>query len=174
VGLCTVLLPGELRRYEELADYCEANDIRLSLPTLAAVGAAEDMRRASEEQYEQVLGLLKSHPRLSVDWAFSYFLRPGCPAGKEKIAITCYGDVLGCSLNHISFGNVKHEPLETIWRRAGRFSQFRKHSPRCLAAFDPYHIDNFLVPIARFDHSPVHYADHPNMTPESEPDLFER
>ncbi|GAG13852.1 unnamed protein product, partial [marine sediment metagenome] len=109
VGLCTVLFPGEMRRYVELAEYCEKNDIRAALPTLAAVGAAEDMGPASEEHHRQVMGLLRDHPCLNVDWAFSYFLGPRCPSGKEKIAITCYGDVLGCTLNHISFGNIRQE-----------------------------------------------------------------
>ncbi len=119
-----------------------------------------------------MIGLLKKYPHLSVDWAFSYYLKPRCPSGKEKIAVTCHGDVLGCTLNHISFGNIKRESLKTIWRRAGRFSQFRKNSSRCLAAFDRIHIDNYLSPMTRFHGSPVFFADHPNITPSSEPRLY--
>jgi len=175
VGLSTVLFPGDMQRYVELAEYCEMNDLRAYLSSVAAVGAAEDIRPASEKDYERAMELSKRFPRLAVDcvgWAFSYFLRPRCPAGKEKIVVTCYGDVMGCSLNHISFGNVRQEPLERIWRRAGRFSQFKKNSDRCLAAFDSYHIENYVAPIARFDKSPVRYQDHPNMTWENEPELF--
>jgi len=175
VGLCTVFFPGELQRYVELAEYCEKNDLRAYLSTVAAVGAAEDVRPASEEDYEQAMELSRRYPRLAVDcvgWAFSYSFRPRCPAAKEKVAITCCGDVLGCSLNHISFGNVRQEPLERIWRRAGRFSQFRKNSDRCLAGFDSYHIETYVAPIASFDQSPVRYQDHPNITRETEPDLF--
>jgi len=109
---------------------------------------------------------------LSVDWAFSYSLKPRCPSGKEKIAITCYGDVLGCTLNHISFGNIKKEPLQKIWRRAGQFSQFKKNSDRCLAAFDSHYIRTFLGPIARMEKSPVPFQDHPSISPEEEPGVF--
>jgi hypothetical protein len=141
---------------------------------LAEVGAAENTGAASRKEYEQILGLLKKYPHLSVDWGFSYFLKRRCPSGKEKIAITCYGDVLGCTLNHISFGNIKEESLKKIWERAGHFSQFKKNSDRCLAAFDDGHIKNFLTPLIRFDGSPVHFEDHPNITLESEPRLFSR
>lgn len=172
VGLCTVLFPGHVKRYHELAEFCKRNSLSIALPSLAGVGAAEKSRCASEGEYEQVVGLLKKHPHLSVDWAFSYYLRPRCPSGKEKIAITCHGDVLGCTLNHISFGNIKRESLKTIWQRAGRFSQFRKNSSRCLAAFDRIHIDNYLAPMTRFPESPVFFTDHPNITPASEPQLY--
>ena len=174
VGVCTILFPGELERCRELAEYGEENGLRVSLPTVAPVGAAERLEPATEEQYEQVLALLRQYPHLTVDWASSYSLRSRCPAGKEKIAITCYGEVMGCSLNHISFGNVREEPLQTIWERAGRFSQFRKHSDHCIAGFDHYHINNYLAPIADLDERPVHYSRHPNITEETEPDLFER
>jgi len=174
VGLCTVLFPEHEKRYIELAEFCQKKGLSMALPSLAGVGAAEDAGAASQKEYEQILRLMKKYPHLSVDWGFSYFLKRRCPSGKEKIAITCYGDVLGCTLNHISFGNIKEESLKKIWERAGHFSQFKKNSDRCLAAFDDGYIKNFLTPLIRFDGNPVHFEDHPNITPESEPRLFSR
>ena len=172
VGLCSVLFPGELDRSRELAEYAEKDGLRLSLPTVAAVGAAERMQPATALEYEQVLALLKQYPHMTVDWASSYFLDARCPSGKETLAVTCYGEVMGCSLNHISFGDVREEPLEAIWKRAGRFSQFRKNSDRCIAAFDRYYIDNYLTPIVDLDERPVHYSHHPNIIEETDPGLF--
>jgi MoaA/NifB/PqqE/SkfB family radical SAM enzyme len=172
VGLCTVLFPEHEERYIELAEYCQKNGLSMALPALAGVGAAEDGGAASQKEYDQILRLLEQFPQLSVDWGFSYFLKRRCPSGKEKIAVTCYGDVLGCTLNHISFGNIKEEPLKSIWKRAGCFSQFKKNSDRCLAAFDDVHIKNYLTTINLFNESPVYYEDHPNITPESESGLF--
>ena len=172
-GFCTVFFPGHPEQYREMAEFCRRNRLSIALPSLAGVGAAEGARPASENEYRQVVGLLEEFPLLSVDWAFSYYLRPRCPSGKEKIAITCYGDVLGCTLNHISFGNIKREPLKKIWQRMGRFSQFSKNSGRCLAAFDRIHIARYLAPIASFQESPVHYEEHPGITPVTEPRLFE-
>jgi len=172
VGICTVFMPGEADRVAAVLRYCQDNGLRAFLSVLAPVGAAEDARGSSEEEYRQVAAFKSQYPNLSVDWDSSYFLTPRCPAGKEKIAITCQGDVLGCSLTHISFGNVKDEPLMGIWQRAARFSQFRKPLDRCLAAFDGTYIQQFLPPIAKLDYSPVFYSDHPEITSASEPSLF--
>jgi MoaA/NifB/PqqE/SkfB family radical SAM enzyme len=172
VGLCTVLFPEHEERYIELAEHCQENGLSMALPALAGVGAAEEGGAASQKEHSQILSLLERYPLLSVDWGFSYFLKRRCPSGKEKIAITCYGDVLGCTLNHISFGSIKEEPLKSIWKRAGKFSQFKKNNDRCLAAFDDVHIESYLNPIKLLNESPVLYEKHPNITPESEPGLF--
>ena len=116
--------------------------------------------------------LLEQYPHATVDWSCSYFLRPRCSAGKEKLAVTCYGSVLGCCLNHISFGNVKEEPLRRIWERAMKFSAFREAPDRCLAAFDEQYRNDFMAPIARMAQSPVPYKDHPAINAATEPDLF--
>jgi len=174
VGICTVFVPGEADRVAAVLRYCQDNGLRAFLSVLAPVGAAEDARSSSEDEYRQVAAFKSQYPNLSVDWDSSYFLTPRCPAGKEKIAITCRGDVLGCSLTHISFGNVKQEPLMRIWQRASAFSQFKKAPDRCLAAFDRTYIEQFLPPIAEWDCSPIVYSDHPEITPASEPELFSR
>lgn len=172
VGLCTVLFPEHEERYIELAEFCRKKGLSMALPSLAGVGAAEDTGAATQKEYEQIRRLSKKYPQLSVDWGFSYFLKPRCPSGKEKIAVTCYGDVLGCTLNHIAFGNIKKESLQKIWERAGCFSQFQKNSERCLAAFDELHIRSFLAPLTDYEESPVHFKDHPNIKPDNEPELF--
>jgi MoaA/NifB/PqqE/SkfB family radical SAM enzyme len=173
VGISTVFVPGSTERLLGLLRYCEGNGLRVFLATLACVGAAEEMAGATEQSYEEVMALLRDHPRVTVDWSCSYFLRPRCSAGKEKLAITCYGNVLGCCLNHISFGNVKDEPLRRIWERAMKFSAFRKDTDRCLAAFDEQYRADIMAPMARMGRSPVRYADHPKINPTTEPDLFE-
>jgi len=173
VGLSTVFFPGEDGRYAELADYCGRHHLLMNLCAQAGVQSGDGSSSTPTKEYERLARFLRNYPGAGVDWAFSYFLRPRCPSGKEKITITCYGDVIGCTLNPISFGNIRQEPLERIWERAGRFSQFRKNSDRCLAAFDPYHIDHYLRPLNHSAHGPVHFRDHPAITPENEPGLFE-
>jgi MoaA/NifB/PqqE/SkfB family radical SAM enzyme len=172
VGISTVFVPGERERILSLLRYCEDNGLRAFLAMLTRVGAAEEMAGATDASYEEVMAIVRKHRHVTVDWSCSYFLRPRCSAGKEKLAITCYGSVLGCCLNHISFGNVKQEPLRRIWERAKAFSAFRRPSDRCLAAFDRQYRDDFMAPIARMAQSPVSYTDHPRITPTTEPDLF--
>ncbi len=172
VGLCGVIFPGEVSRYHELLEFCRKNELLASGGEVAAVGAAENEPLVSDEEHQALVDLLQSHPRLTFDWALSYFLKPRCPAGKEKIGITCFGDIIGCSLNPISFGNVTEEPVEKIWKRMGRFSQIKVDSDRCLTAGNRYYISTFIVPIGNSSSNPVHFRNHPNMTPDKEPDLY--
>ncbi len=172
VGLATVILPGKMDRFKEVLRYCAENNLLCSGGEVAPVGAAETCPElVSEEENREIRGLLRKHSRLTFDWGLSYFLRCRCPAGKEKLGVTCYGDVVGCSLSPISFGNFLEEPLENIWRRMGRFSQFKKDSPRCLSAADRHFIDHYLTPIWAQNANPIQYNQHPNMTREKEPDL---
>lgn len=174
VGLCGVIFPGQMNRFVSLLEYCRKNDLLTNGGEVAAVGAAENVELVSDKEHDQILSFLKKYPRLTFDWGLSYFLKPRCPAGKEKIGITCYGDVIGCSLNPISFGNIKEESLQKIWDRMGRFSQFKNDSERCLTAGNRHYIKNYIVPIGQTEKNPVVYTDHPNITPETEHELFSK
>jgi MoaA/NifB/PqqE/SkfB family radical SAM enzyme len=173
-GLCGVIFPGQVPRFVELLEFCARNGLLASGGEVAAVGAAAHEPLVSEADHAAVAALLRRYPRLTFDWGLSYFLKPRCPAGKEKIGITCHGDVVGCSLNPISFGNVGEEPLLSIWRRIGRFSPFDKDSDRCLTAGDRGYIEKYIVPIAGAARNPVSYCEHPGITPELEPAVYGR
>jgi MoaA/NifB/PqqE/SkfB family radical SAM enzyme len=174
VGLAAVILPGKLDRYIQLLEFCREHDLLTSGGELAPVGAAEEWDIVSEDENKQIRGLLKSYPKLTFDWGLSYFLKCGCPAGKEKIGITCNGDVIGCSLNPISFGNVVQEPLKKIWSRMGEFSQYKKFSSRCLSAGDLEFINNYIAPIKDIEINPVYYREHPSINEENERELFRK
>jgi MoaA/NifB/PqqE/SkfB family radical SAM enzyme len=45
--------------------------------------------------------------------------------------MTCYGDINPCDFNPISFGNVREEPLEAIWRRLAAHPEFAPHRHAC-------------------------------------------
>ncbi|MDD2855773.1 MAG: SPASM domain-containing protein, partial [Desulfuromonadaceae bacterium] len=83
-----------------------------------------------------------------------------CPAGREKLNISCYGDVTGCGMNYVSFGNVREEPLENIWRRMGNFPDFKRRSPDCLIGADPDYIERYIKPLAGMT-VPVRIDKHP-------------
>lgn len=70
----------------------------------------------------------------------------GCPAGMEKIYITAFGDVIPCPFIHVSFGNIRKEPLADIVARMRRSSFFSQYQPVCIAAEDKtLHRDIFDV-----------------------------
>jgi hypothetical protein len=104
----------------------------------------------------------------------SYFCRQQCPAGKEKIGVTCHGDVIGCSINSIGFGNIKDEPLDMIWKRMGNFSQFAANSEVCLAAENQEYIAHYLSPLKEVTTYPLYYCSHPLISPALEPRLYNK
>jgi MoaA/NifB/PqqE/SkfB family radical SAM enzyme len=172
VGICGIIFPGQLERYKKILEFCNKNDLISSGGEVAVVGAAEKLELVTDDEHGQLITLLKKYPRLTFDWALSYFLKPRCPGGKEKLGITCYGDVIGCSLNPISFGNIKSEKIIKIWQRMGCFSQFKKDSERCLTAGDRYYIENYITPIAKLNKHPILFSQHPMINRQNEPYLF--
>lgn len=172
-GLAPVFFPDRMEDAVDVIDYAHRNGMCASGGQVAATGLAEQQELLSPEQHDFVRSLLKKYPRLTFDWSLSYFLKIRCPAGKEKIGITCHGDVIGCSVNPISFGNVMEEPLANIWKRMGKFSQFANDSKGCLGSENLHYIKNYLAPAHKSATYPFPYTEHPLMTPEHEPKLYE-
>ncbi len=172
VGIAGVIQPGHMDRFIELLEFCRENDLLATGGELAPIGRGENGDIISATEHSHVKALLTKYPKLTFDWGLSYFLKCRCPAGKEKIGITCYGDVIGCSLNPISFGNILHEPLKAIWKRMGRFSQYKKYSEGCISAGDVDFINNYIVPIYSVNKNPVSYKVHPMINHKTEPKLF--
>lgn len=172
VGLSTVMLPGALEQAIDVIEFCHAQGINASGGQIAPVGKAEGSDVLSKAEFKRVRDLLDRYPRLTFDWVFSYFMKPRCPAGKEKVGVTCYGDVVGCSYNPVSFGNYFDSPLKAIVGRMRRFSQFAKDFPGCLSSEDVHYIDRYLGPLGDAPSYPVYYDDHPAFGPDAEPGLY--
>ena len=172
VSLAPVFFPGRIDKGLEVVKYCEDHGLGASGTQVGAVGAWEDGKLLAPEEHAQIRAMLKCYPRFTLDWALSYNLTYCCPAGKEKVGITSVGDVVGCSINPLAFGNVREEPLQTIWERMGHFSQYRKNSPICLSAEDTAFVETYLRPLKVIAEYPVHYSNHPAITPENEQELF--
>jgi len=173
VNLAPVFIPGRMDDAINVIEYCMTNGLGASATQAAPVGSFENEAVLSPAEHNKIRALLKKYPRLTLDWSLSYFLEQRCPAGKEKIGITNYGDVIACSINPIAFGNVQRDGLANVWNRMGQFSQFRKNSKVCLAAEDSFYIDNYIRPLSKANTYPVLFSDHPNITPGSEAKLFE-
>ncbi len=79
--------------------------------------------------------------RLDMDSTINQY---GCPAWKEKLYITPYGDVAGCTFTQISFGNIKEKRLSQIRDLALKTDLLNKFSDRCYAAENREFIQNYL------------------------------
>jgi MoaA/NifB/PqqE/SkfB family radical SAM enzyme len=97
------------------------------------------------------------YPHVRTDFETNY-LDWGCGAGKEKLYITAYGDVMPCAFVHISFGNIFEESLADIRRRAMKIDWFRHYNGRCLAATDREFIDEHLTRVFESAHEPISLA----------------
>ena len=172
VSMAPVFFPGAVEKGVEVVKFCQKNGLGASGGQAAPVGCWEGKPLLAPEEHDRVRSLMKEYPRLTSDWALSYFLKMRCPAGKEKIAISTYGEVFGCSVNPISYGNVRRESLASILRRMRAFSQIKKNSPVCLAAEDTHYVEHYLRPLSEFDHYPVTIEEHPAIRPDEEPEVF--
>jgi len=73
-----------------------------------------DILLSDEERlfHQWFLGL--PHVRSDI---FSGIRMISCSAGREKLAVTPYGDVMPCSLIQFPYGNVREQSLQEIWNR---------------------------------------------------------
>ncbi|MDP6381268.1 MAG: radical SAM protein, partial [Phycisphaerae bacterium] len=54
-----------------------------------------------------------------------------CFGAFSQFYMTCYGDITPCDFNPITFGNVREEMLETIWRKMVTRPEFGPQSQSC-------------------------------------------
>lgn len=66
----------------------------------------------------------------------------GCPGVKEMFNMTPYGDVMNCANNHIYFGNVRDESLQSIRERALKETPFGKYRP-CFLTQDKHFMQTY-------------------------------
>ena len=107
------LLDGRAARLVDLARRYGA-EITVNLPIPVGRWAKNGPTRLSPAA-EEAMARLKALRHVRWDGQSNY-LRPGCVAGTEKLAISAYGDVLPCGVIQLSYGNLRERPLRDIWR----------------------------------------------------------
>ena len=136
------------RGFMDLVDFCKRKEIILNLVLAAPSGnwdaSLEFVLDANDMRY--VRALVKSTPYVRQDMD-SIQLGRGCPAMKEALYITPFGDVLSCPFIHISFGNLHESTLKSIRRRALEYPFLETHAQQCLVAEDRAFIDTYLTRI---------------------------
>ncbi len=96
------------------------------------------------------------------------FFGYGCPIGNCYIGLTPYGEALPCFFVPISWGNVWHDSLASIFQRMLRVRFFRARPKMCLAGENKEFITRYLKPVFGVDKSaclPVER--HPEFDPAS-------
>ncbi len=123
-----------------LLELAEREKAFLLLCDSAAVGGWEGCseKMMTCEERNRVLGELLRHPRARHHAMYNFRVKPGCPAGTEKIYITAFGDVTPCDLIHDSAGNVLEESLESIWKRMCEHPVYAMKTCDCVRYLDEF------------------------------------
>ncbi|MBI5077298.1 radical SAM protein [Candidatus Falkowbacteria bacterium] len=150
------------KNINRLADICEfasINGLLLNPAPAVPVGNWENNEDVllSDEDWRQLDALIKKYPRMRLCFSLNYEGRSQCPAGREKFCLSPYGDVMGCSLNHVSFGNIRQEEIKDIWREMTRFSYFQTSYKYCRPAGEAAYINGVTKKINQANESPVYY-----------------
>ncbi|MFZ1988553.1 MAG: radical SAM protein [Alphaproteobacteria bacterium] len=163
VYISTVIFRGGLAKMDDMVAFAAAHGIGIVFSLACPTGekAGDESYVITPAEWQAVQKKMSANPHIRSDWTINLSGRVECPGGREKVAISPYGEVTGCGMNFVSFGNVRHEPLETIWRRMQRFPHFARRSPDCLIGADPQYIRDYLMPLAGCEHLPVRLPDHP-------------
>jgi MoaA/NifB/PqqE/SkfB family radical SAM enzyme len=118
---------------------------------------------------------------LRFDWNTNLTGKYECPAGREKVSVSLYGEVMSCVANHLGFGSLREESLSTVLRRTNEFTHFKDKNPKCLISFDTEYRRKYMdaaynaesLPINIFEHpsSPANLEDGKMIEAESVPEL---
>ena len=162
--LCTSVTSKSIhdRDIELLLEYAE----REGMPCVVSVPCPSGNWRGEKEM------LLDDKARLRLDELLARFPgfrrdfhsnygQLGCSAGTEKLYITPTGEVIPCPFIHVSFGNVRDEPLGTIRDRMLAYERFTEYAPHCLAGEDEKFIDEVMTPTFNSTELPVQLEQHP-------------
>ncbi|MBU0477580.1 radical SAM protein [bacterium] len=162
-GISLTLGDFNFKKVYELIQFAQSKSIFLCIAHCGSIGkwAGNDSMFLSGKNAIKVISLIKKHGKIKIDFSANLSLKPGCPAFIEKIYITPYGDVLPCTFNPISFGNLREESLSIIWNRMLKFYNENVHSKTlCLRSYDKEFIGKFLNPIKNMK-QPVRIDEHP-------------
>ena len=120
---------------KRLLDYSYKNRILIETIFARCLGNYDGREyiMLDEKDIRYYYNLRKGYPFVVRDLDNNY-AKWGCPAAKEVLYITAYGDVCPCPYSHISFGNIKTEPLAVIRRKALGLDWYSRFGQECLTA----------------------------------------
>ncbi len=139
-----------------LLDFARRHGLQANINLFAATGRGEGKKDDlfPPSFWTELRRIYDTNPDLRGDWDTNLTLEVGCPAGYEKVHVAPYGDVTGCSIQPVSFGNVRTTPLAEIVARMRRFHHFAKRSPSCIVALDEEFIGDYVDPSMHHESTP--------------------
>ncbi|MGP8320715.1 MAG: radical SAM protein [Methanosarcinaceae archaeon] len=136
-----VVSPDNIDDLDDFYNLAEEMDMQeMSIYEIIAVGRwinhedevinRKDVSRL--EKFQKRINAKPGGPRVT---AFPYFMGPdqfGCFAGRRWVHVTSAGDVLPCAYTPLSFGNIRENKLEEIWKRMGKHIAYKSSADYCM------------------------------------------
>ncbi len=165
VYFSSMLMHSNKEAFVEILDLAKKLKVGVSGAQIVTEGRYRNERseRLTEEDRLWIINdLLPDYADvLRFDWNTNFSGRYECPAGREKISISMYGEVMPCVCNHIGFGNVREESVASILRRMNEFPHFKEKNEKCLASFDTPYRSKYLDTIGDSPKLPISIFRHP-------------
>jgi MoaA/NifB/PqqE/SkfB family radical SAM enzyme/2-polyprenyl-3-methyl-5-hydroxy-6-metoxy-1,4-benzoquinol methylase len=145
--IITCVSHGDTKKetFQRLINYAIENKVELVFSVAIPFGQWENNMSilCDEEDIKYMREMHEKHHFITRD-CYENLGSWGCPAAKQIIYISEYGDVMPCPFTHISFGNVKYESIRNIRERMLKIPELKEYHSVCLAGEDVSFIKNHL------------------------------
>ena len=129
----SVVYHGGVEDFEKIVKLAKKYDIMVLMNYVGIVGGwkTEEELALTKDDFVRIHNLMKD-PNVRFHTMYNFSGKLECPAGKEKLYITAYGDVMPCNKNQMkAHGNVLKEPLKDIWMRMYYNPEFTSYCKDC-------------------------------------------
>jgi MoaA/NifB/PqqE/SkfB family radical SAM enzyme len=144
-------------QFLDLIKFAQDNDFVLYVNGAAPIGewAGKTEFVLSDDDRKYLFSLSKEYDVVRRDSNPHQGEFVGCPAFRETIYITEFGDVLPCAFLHMSAGNIWETPIKDIIKRGLSYDVLKNRPNKCLSCDDKDFIENYMVKMNGPD-SPPH------------------
>jgi len=121
----------------DLCEYTKKKGVVLVAGWAVPCGSwsGNDQVLLTEDDLEYLETIHETYLHVRTDFEANYH-HWGCPAVKEKLYITSYGDVVPCDFLHVGLGNVFRSSIAEMRQNALKVDWFRAYNALCLACND--------------------------------------
>jgi MoaA/NifB/PqqE/SkfB family radical SAM enzyme len=176
VAISTVAGHDNKEKIEQMMEFCKERKIALVLSLASAMGewAGKLEHNVTTGEWNEYNQMMSDNPFMRSDWNINMSLKNECPGGREKVAVSAFGDIATCPMNPVSYGNLRKNSLKDVREFMMASPEIAKRSDKCLIGSDHEYIKDFMEPIANYKQYPVQVDEHPHYTGKHDPERIKR
>ena len=162
-GTVSFTLHGNnVEKLKEIIDFSKKYNVHVAASPQVPISRAADQidNILTEESWNRICEI-DTERKVHFDFMTYSSSKLECPAGHERMCVNAYGDVSGCTVNPVSFGNIRDITLAEIWNAIRQFPEYNKNFPYCQVAWDEDYIRKYIQPVADSKELPVDIEQHP-------------